>query len=120
MELLYHLSYIANLLQSAVPVASYPVGYKIQHSVCFSPCGILDVSLCVQALRLSTLEMTLRPSLRGRTINIYLLVFNTHQLDCMLRENPSSLVFRAYAPETILSDNIPDLLSTTTFNDGRS
>lgn len=39
---LYQMSYVANLPWCAVPVAPYLVRYRIQHTTCLSPCGILN------------------------------------------------------------------------------
>ena len=36
------MSYVANLPWCAVPVAPYLVRYRIQHTTCLSPCGILN------------------------------------------------------------------------------
>jgi len=36
------MSYFANLLRCAVPVAPYLVRYRIQHTYCLLPCGLLN------------------------------------------------------------------------------
>ena len=43
MELLYHWA-ICDLLRCAAPVAPYLVRYRIQHTYCFLPCGLLNGS----------------------------------------------------------------------------
>jgi len=46
------LSYNANPLRSAAPVAPYLVRYRIQHSYCLLPCGLLNDTSQIRGLTL--------------------------------------------------------------------
>jgi hypothetical protein len=52
----FQLSY-ANLLRCAAPVAPHLVRYGIQHTSCFSPCGILSLTSRFRASHPSSLVM---------------------------------------------------------------
>ena len=74
------ISQIANLPRCAAPVAPYLVRYRIQHTSCLLPCGLLNhASSLPSSVQLLHCYLAFPCEVR---LNNYLLTFNIHQFSC--------------------------------------